>query len=96
MVWVAETQVVQHVLEYGSEHVRIPVRVKLEFEVSDGMLVPDTLSFEMLYNRLLLEKRYPGLDVGRLESAIAQTAHEAILKHLRQSRYPREEGDSSA
>ena len=50
MVWMVEKKIVQHVLDMGFERVEIPVRVKFEFEVKEGVFVPDTISKETLYN----------------------------------------------
>ena len=85
MVWVVEEKVVYHLLNHASEQVRIPVRAKFEFEVKSGLFVPDTLSVETLYNKPFLRKRYPRLDVARLDMAIGETVHAAIVKHLEEA-----------
>jgi hypothetical protein len=38
-VWLVEKKIVRHVLDMGFEHVEIPVRVKFEFEVKEGVFV---------------------------------------------------------
>lgn len=44
MVWVVENKIVHHVLYMGFERVEIPVRVKFEFEVKEGVFVSGSLS----------------------------------------------------
>ena len=85
MVWVAEDKIVHHVLEHGAERVRVPIRVKFEFELKDGAFVPDTLSVDILYNREFLERHYPRLDFARLQLAIAATVNGEIRNHLQES-----------
>ena len=85
MVWAVEEMVVHVRLDCGVECVRVPVRAKFEFEVQDGLFVQDTLSFDILYNRKLLEKRYPQLDFTRVEMAIRETVQTTILKHIKRS-----------
>ena len=91
MLWVVEKKVVYHLLDLGFERVRIPVRVRFEFAVEQGTLVPDSLTRSMLYNGPLLEKRYPHLDRVRLEAAIEETVVQEIDKYLRECRYLRNE-----
>ena len=84
MVWAAEQMVVHVRADCGVECARVPVRVKFEYEVQDGLLTPDTLSFDLLYNRYFLEERYPQLDLSAVELAIRETVQSAILSHLRE------------
>jgi hypothetical protein len=87
MVWIVEKRVVHHMLDLGIERVQIPVRVKFEFEVRGGSLVPDTLSARTLYNGKALENRYPKLNLSLLESAIDKTVHTEIMAYLRECGY---------
>jgi hypothetical protein len=87
MLWVVEKKVVYHLLDLGFERIRIPVRVQFEFAVERGTLVPDSLTRSMLYNRPLLEKRYPHLDRMRLEATIEKTVDREIRAYLRECRY---------
>jgi hypothetical protein len=84
MVWVVEKKVFHHVVSLGFEYVDIPVRVKFEFEVKDGSLVPESLSTHSLYNQEALRKRYPGLDATSLESSIGKTVDKEIIRYLRE------------
>ena len=84
MVWVLEKKVFRYILDMGFERVEIPVRVKFEFEVVDGALVPDTLSKDILYNRKALEARYPGLRPDSLDRAVEEMAEHEIRKYLEQ------------
>jgi hypothetical protein len=60
MVWLVEKKIFYHLFDLGFEGVEIPIRVKFEFEVREGALVPDSLSKNVhLYNRSALEKHYP-------------------------------------
>ncbi len=90
MVWVVEKRVLHHVLELEGERVRVPVRVKFEFEVKDGAYVPDTLSAEFLYNHDFLERHYPRVDSARLRLNIADTVDREIRNHLRRSGFVRD------
>ena len=67
----------------GFELVKIPIRVKFEFEVKKGVFVPDTLSKEILYNDKILEKQYPNLNRYRLKKAIEDTVENKIMDHLK-------------
>jgi len=91
MLWVVEKKVVYHLLDLGSERVRIPVRVQFEFAVQDGSLVPDSLTRSVLYNRSLLEKYYPQLDRTRLDATIEKTVDREICTYLKEYRYLSEE-----
>lgn len=95
MVWAAEQMVVHVQVDCGVECARVPVRVKFEYEVQDGLFTPDTLSFDMLYNRNLLEKRYPQLGLSEVELANQETVQSAILSHLRASGLPRGSGTTN-
>ena len=84
MVWVVEKKIVHHVLDMGFERVEIPVRVKFEFEVKDGIVVSNSLSKEVLYNRNAIEKRYPEVRMPSLNSDIQKTVEDEIMEYLRQ------------
>jgi hypothetical protein len=94
MVWIVEKRVVHHMLGLGIERVEIPIRVKFEFEVRRGSLVPDTLSAHTLYNRKALENRYPKLNLSSLEGAIDKTVKGEIMTYLRECGYLDENEDS--
>ena len=70
MIWMAEKKVFQLVFDLGFESVKIPVRVKFEFEVKEGDLVPDSLTKTILYNKQLLGRRYPNLDQASFQRSI--------------------------
>lgn len=96
MVWVIDKKVVRHLLEAGSQLAEIPVRVKMEFELVDGTLVPDTLKLESLYNKDLVCKRFPNIEGAWLDEEIDKTVKHAIDEHLRMQGYlhsPRDEDD---
>lgn len=82
MVWVLEKKIIHHVLALGFDTVDIPVRVRFEFEVREGALVPGSLSARMLYNRNLIERRYPAMDLSSLEASIGKRVEKEIRKHL--------------
>lgn len=81
--------------QYGS-YVEIPIRVKFEFEVREGVLIADTLSFQTLYNKKALQKRYPQLNLALLENAIETTVNEKILKHIKKCGFLKDKGSSDA
>ena len=84
MIWMVEKKVFQLVFDLGIESVKIPVRVKFEFEVKEGNLVPDSITKTMLYNKQLLERRYPNLDQASFQSSIERKVDNEIQKHLQE------------
>lgn len=91
MVWLVEKKIFYHLFDLGFEGVEIPIRVRFEFEVKEGALVPDSLRKNILYNRLALEKRYPNLDRARLQQSVESTVEREIDRYLRTCGYLREE-----
>jgi hypothetical protein len=73
----------------GFERVRIPVRVKFEFEVKEGSLVSDSLSFETLFNKQALEKRYPLAKLELLAYEVEKTVKRNIFGYLNDCGYLR-------
>lgn len=82
MVWVLEKKVIHYVLALGFDTVDIPVRVRFEFEVKDGAFVPGSLSTQTLYNRDLIQRRYPASNLASLEVSMGETVEKEIRKHL--------------
>ncbi len=89
MVWVIDKKVVRHLLEADDQLVEIPIRVKIEFELADGVFVPDTLKTETLYNKDFVCKRLPSVDGDWLDEEVRKTADDAIDEHLRMEGYLR-------
>lgn len=87
MVWVVEKKVFYHLLDMGFESVGIPVRVKFEFDVKDGQLISNSLSFESLYNQQAVVNRYPGVKRDLLEKEIQKTVQCEIRKYLQNCGY---------
>ena len=87
MVWVLEKKVFHHFLDLGFEMVTIPVRVKFEFEVEEGVLIPNSISIQTLYNKENLEKRYPNLKLQSLDCAVDKTVQEKIHGYLKKCGY---------
>lgn len=83
MVWLVEKKVVHHLLDLGFEKVKIPIRVKFEFEVKEGSFYPESLSTHTLYNKKVLEERYPGLNLTSLDNSISKTVKQEIIKHIK-------------
>ena len=96
MVWIVEKKVVHHMFGLGFERVKIPVRVKFEFEVKEGAFLPDSLSTRTLYNRKGLAKRYPKLNLSSLENSINNTVRKEIMIYLRDCGFLEEGTDSDA
>ncbi len=87
MVWVVDKKVFYHILDMGFESVAIPVRVKFEFEVQNGVYVPDSLSTEQLYNQQAVEKQYPQVKLEILQRDLDQTIDFEIGKYLAENGY---------
>ena len=87
MVWVVEKKIFYHNLDMAFESVRIPVRVKFEFDVQNGKFVPDSLSFDSLYNQQAVVKRYPGVRLALLEKEIQRTIRREIRNYLQNLGY---------
>ena len=87
MVWVLEKKIFYHILDMGFESVGIPVRVKFEFNVKTGTFVPDSLSFESLYNQQAVVKRFPGVNLEALDTEIRKTIQSEIYTYLQNCGY---------
>ena len=87
MVWLVEKKVFYHHLDLGYERLKIPIRVMFEFEVKEGALVQDSLSFQKLYNRKPIEKRYPNLKAAALDEAIDRTIKYEIRRYMKECGY---------
>ena len=96
MVWIVEKKVVHHMFGLGFERVKIPVRVKFEFEVKEGAFLPESLSIQTVYNRTALEKRYPNLNLASLENSIDNTVRKEITAYLRDCGFLEEGTDPDA
>jgi hypothetical protein len=96
MVWIVDKKIVHHMLGLGVERVRIPVRVTFEFEVKQGAFLPNSLSSHIVYNRAILKKRHPNLDLNSLEDSINNTVTREIMTHLRECGFLEEAADSDA
>jgi hypothetical protein len=90
MVWLVEKKIFYHFLDLGFESVKIPIRVKFEFEIKEGTLVPDSITKDILYNRPALERRYPNLDIVSLHKSIEKEVDSEIHKYLRACGYVNE------
>ncbi len=84
MVWVLEKKIVHYVLDMGFERVEIPVRVKFEFKVKEGVFVTDSLSKETLYNRHAVQKHFPTVKLPLLDREIEKTVENKIMDYLKQ------------
>ena len=87
MVWVVEKKIFYHILDMGFESVGIPVRVKFEFNVQEGVFLPDSLSVETLYNQPAIVRRYPNVKMHLLDNEIQQTVQKEIHSYLRTCGY---------
>jgi hypothetical protein len=94
MVWVVDKKIVHHMFGLGFERVTIPVRVTFEFEVNQGAFLPDSLSSHIVYNRAILKKRYPSLNLDSLEHSINNTVKREIRTYLRESGFLEEDAGS--
>ena len=88
-MWLVEKKIFYHLLDMGFESVQIPVRVKFECEVKEGSLVSDSLSFEILYNRQIIAKRYPRAKMDFLDSEVEKTVRRNIHGYLNDCGYLR-------
>ena len=82
MVWLVDKKVFYHMIDLGFESINIPIRVKFEFEVKEGSLVPDSMAIDMLYNKQILERRYPQLKSELLDRSIHRTVKKRIHNYL--------------
>ena len=87
MVWMVEKKVFYHIFDLGFESVTIPIRVKFEFEVRDRAFIPESLSFDHLFNKEVLLKRYPNLKSARLEQIIFETVNRQLINYLVENGY---------
>jgi len=84
MIWMVDKKVFEIVIDLGFERAKIPVRVKIEFEVKKGNLVPSSLTTSMLYNKGLLERRYPDLDQASLQRSVERKVESEIQRYLQE------------
>jgi hypothetical protein len=96
VVWIVEKRVVHHIFGLGFERVKIPVRVKFEFEVKEGAFIPNSLSTQTVYNRTALERRYPNLNLASMENSLENTVRKEIMTYLRECGFLDEGSDSDA
>lgn len=82
MVWLVEKKIFYHMIDLGFERVNIPIRVKFEFEVKEGAFVFDSIVINTLYNKQILEKRYPQLKTERLDQSIDKAVKKRIRNYL--------------
>ena len=82
-----EKKIFHHVLDLGFESVRIPVRVTFEFNLQNRTLVADSLSYQLLYNRQVLENRYPQLKAEDLDRKIQKTVKRKVYMYLKDCGY---------
>ena len=82
MIWMVGKKVFHLDYNFGFESVRIPVRVKFEFGVKNGILVHDSFTRSILYNKQLLEKRYPEFDQTSLHKSIEKKVDNELQQHL--------------
>ena len=87
MVWLGEKRVFYHMIDLGFESVNIPIRVKFEFEIKEGGLVPESMRFHTLYNKHVLEKRYPQLKSEELDHTIDRIVNKRIHNYLSECGY---------
>ena len=83
MVWLLEKKIVRHCVDLGFERVEIPIRVKFEFEVKEGVMIPDTLSFQTLYNKKSLQNRYPQFNLAALDNDIETAVNNVLLEYIK-------------
>ena len=93
MVWLTDKKIFYHFLDLGFERVKIPIRVKFECEVKEGVIVPDSISRSILYNLQALQMRYPQLDRARLQQSIEQKVDSEIRRYLEACGYPEAESE---
>ena len=74
-------------LDLGFESVRIPVRARFEFNLQNRPLVADSLSYQLLYNRQVLGKRYPQVKAEDLDRKIQKTVKRKVYMYLKDCGY---------
>jgi hypothetical protein len=87
MIWMVEKKIFHHVLDLGFESVRIPVRTRFEFNLQNRTLIADSLSYQLLYNRQVLEKRYPQLIADEMDRQIQKTVKRKVFMYLKDCGY---------
>lgn len=66
---------------------KIPLRVKFEFDVQNGKLVDQSLSWQVLYNKKELRRHFPKLKWEKMEKSINRTVQKGIEACLQQDGY---------
>lgn len=87
MVWLVEKKVFHYILDLGFEGLAIPIRAKFEFEVRQGAYIPQSLSFEHVFNRKAVLNRYPNVKIEKFEEDISNLVKLRIHEYLIASGY---------
>lgn len=82
MVWMIEKKVFYHFIDLGFERVTIPIRVTFEYEVKNGTYVPDSLSYQTLFNQQAIAKRYPNMAPDSLKESIDRQIKDRLKRYL--------------
>ncbi len=83
MVWIVETKVFRHVIDRDEQFVELPVRVRFEYGVVDGVFEPGTIDYKTLYNEASLLRRFTKLKPTELAAEVDVTVRRALDEELR-------------
>ncbi len=82
MIWVVRQFITHQTLERGSERVRFPIRVEVEFQQEGTRVCAESLHKKVLYNKSFLLKRYVGLKDRDLDLLVEEGVRKALQDHL--------------
>ena len=82
MIWVVRQFIIHQTLEMGTERVKFPIRVEIEYQMKGAHLSQSSLRKKILYNKAFLLKRYPHLKEGDLSTLVEERVQKAIQEHL--------------
>jgi hypothetical protein len=82
MIWVVRQFITNKTLEMGSEKVRFPIRVEVEYQQEGTYFLPGSLHKKVLYNKEFLLRHSPDLKERDLDLLVEEVVQKAIHDHL--------------
>ena len=87
MLWVVDKKIIKHVIEAGSALVEVPIRIRFEYSLAEESFVSGTMSRSFVYNQRALARRFPKLDLEKLDAEMEEVVDRALCEHLKFAGY---------
>jgi len=86
-MWVVDKKIVRHLIQRRGGLLELPVRVKYEYCVEDGVFRAGSLQRDVLYNADAVIKHIPELSKERLAADVLASVDRALEEELRFAGY---------